>query len=147
MKPILLAVAVSALAMFSLAGLYTGVLAHAFIAQHLAGPALRTPPNLPLVFAGYVFLALCMTLVHRRLFYGTRPTTWTNARFGMLAGVGWLMPYSLVLFGVYAFPYLALPLDFCWALVEQGLGGVIIGAILGRRYGRPFSVVDQVRQP
>ena len=135
MKPILLAVAASALAMFSLAGLYTGVLAHAFIAQHLAGPALRDPPNLPLVFAGYVLLALCMTLAHRRLFHGTPPTIWSNVRFGMLSGVGWLMPYSLVLFGVYAFPYLALPLDFSWALVEQGLGGVIIGTILGRSRG------------
>ncbi|MBC7683939.1 MAG: hypothetical protein H7176_01775 [Bdellovibrionales bacterium] len=131
MKPILLAVAASALAMFSLAGLFTGVLAHDFIAQNLAGPALRNPPNLPLVFAGYVLLALCMTLVHRRLFHDAPPTTWFNARFGMLSGVVWLMPYSLVLFGIYAFPYAALALDFSWALVEQGLGGVIIGAILG----------------
>lgn len=136
MKLILLAVVASALAMFSLAGLFTGVLAHDFIAQNLAGPALRNPPNLPLVFAGYVLLALCMTLVHRRLFHGTPPTTWVNARFGMLAGVVWLMPYSLVLFGIYAFPYVALALDFSWALVEQGLGGVIIGAILGRSRGR-----------
>ena len=42
------------------------------------------------------------------------------------------MPYSLVLFGVYRFPYVALPIDFVWALVEQGLGGLVIGIIHGR---------------
>jgi len=39
------------------------------------------------------------------------------------------MPYSLVLFGVYKFPYAALPLDFAWALIEQGVGGLLIGLV------------------
>ena len=69
----------SAVVMFSLAGLYTGVLAREFIA------------------------AAC-----------------------------WLMPYSLVLFGVYKFPYIALPLDFAWAIAKQGIGGVVIGLIHGK---------------
>ena len=43
------------------------------------------------------------------------------------------MPYSLVLFGVYRFPYVALTLDFAWALVEQGMGGLVIGLIHGKR--------------
>ena len=50
----------------------------------------------------------------------------------MVAAVCWLMPYSLVLFGVYNFPYVVLPMDFAWALVEQGIGGVVIGLIQGR---------------
>jgi hypothetical protein len=37
------------------------------------------------------------------------------------------------LFGVYRFPYLALPLDFAWALVEQGVGGVVVAMVVGRR--------------
>jgi hypothetical protein len=42
------------------------------------------------------------------------------------------MPYSLVLFGVYSFHYVALPLDFAWALVEQGVGGLVIGLCHGK---------------
>ena len=56
----------------------------------------------------------------------------SGLRFGLVAGVCWLMPYSLVLFGVYKFPYVALPLDFAWALVEQGIGGLVIGLIYGK---------------
>ena len=41
------------------------------------------------------------------------------------------MPYTLVLFGVYKFPYAALPMDFAWAFVEQGMGGLVIGLIYG----------------
>lgn len=42
------------------------------------------------------------------------------------------MPYTLVLFGVYKFPYAALPMDFAWAFVEQGMGGLVIGLIYGK---------------
>jgi hypothetical protein len=42
------------------------------------------------------------------------------------------MPYSLVLFGVYNFPYAVLPLDFAWAMVEQSMGGLVIGLIYGK---------------
>jgi len=51
---------------------------------------------------------------------------------GMGAGACWIMPYSLVLFGVYKFPFIALPVDFAWALVEQGIGGLVIGLVYGK---------------
>ncbi len=56
----------------------------------------------------------------------------SGVRFGVIAAIFWLMPYSLVLFGAYKFPYVALPLDFSWALIEQGIGGALIGLIYGR---------------
>lgn len=37
-----------------------------------------------------------------------------------------------MLFGVYKFPYDAQSLDFASALVEQGLGGLVIGLIFGK---------------
>jgi hypothetical protein len=125
----------SAVVMFSLAGLYTGVLAQRFIAQHGDAGMLRQPVNLALVFGGYALLALLMTLVFSRIVHGPGTAAWAGLRFGMLAGICWLMPYSLVLFGVYRFPYVALPLDFGWALIEQGLGGLVIGVIHGMPSG------------
>jgi len=122
----------AALVMFSLAGLYTGVLARAFIAAHVDQALLRTPPNLALVFAGYLLLAGLMSVLYARVGRGPGSPAWRGARLGGVVAVLWLMPYSLVLFGVYRFPYEALPLDFAWAFVEQGIGGVAVGLIHGR---------------
>ena len=132
MKRTVFAVIAASVVMFSLAGLYTGVLARAFIASHVDQSLLRTPPNLILVFFGYVVLALLMSVLYSRLVRVTDSPAWSGLRFGVVAGVCWLMPYSLVLFGVYKFPYVALPLDFGWALLEQGIGGLVIGLIYGK---------------
>jgi hypothetical protein len=127
----LLATLAASLVMFSLAGLYTGVLAHSFIAAHVDPTMLRPPANLALVFAGYLLLAGLMSALYARLDRGAGSIAWHGVRFGAAVGVLWLMPYSLVLFGVYRFPYEALPLDFAWALVEQGVGGLVVALIQG----------------
>jgi hypothetical protein len=132
LKRTIVAVIAASLAMFSLAGLYTGVLAREFIATHVDASLLRTPPNLVLVYFGYAVLALLMALLYGRLVRVTGSSAWSGLRFGMVTAVCWLMPYSLVLFGVYRFPYAALPLDFAWALVEQGIGGLVMGLVFGK---------------
>jgi hypothetical protein len=132
LKRTIVAVIAASLAMFSLAGLYTGVLAREFIATHVDPSLLRTPPNLILVYVGYAVLALLMALLYGRLVRVTGSSAWSGLRFGMVTAVCWLMPYSLVLFGVYRFPYAALPLDFAWALVEQGIGGLVMGLVFGK---------------
>ena len=133
MKKTIFAVIAASAVMFSLAGFYTGVLARQFIASHVDQALLRTPPNLVLVFSGYFLLALLMAVLYARFVRVTGSPAWAGLRFGLMAAVCWLMPYSLVLFGVYRFPYVALPLDFAWALVEQGMGGLVIGLIHGKR--------------
>ena len=133
MKKTIFAVIAASAVMFSLAGFYTGVLARQFIAVHVDQALLRTPPNLVLVFSGYFLLALLMAVLYARFVRVTGSPAWAGLRFGLMAAVCWLMPYSLVLFGVYKFPYVALPLDFAWALVEQGMGGLVIGLIHGKR--------------
>ena len=132
MQRTIFAVIASSIAMFSLAGLYTGVIVRDFIAAHVDQALLRSPPNLVLVFFGYLVLALLMSILYRRLVRVTGSPAWSGLRFGLMAAVCWLMPYSLVLFGVYNFPYIVLPLDFAWALVEQGVGGLVIGLIVGK---------------
>lgn len=52
MKRIIFSVIAASAVMFSLAGLYTGVLARTFIAAHVDQSLLRNPPNLILVFFG-----------------------------------------------------------------------------------------------
>jgi hypothetical protein len=132
MKRTLLAAIAAATVMFSLAGLYTGLLARSFIASHVDATLLRTSPNLALVFVGYLTLACVMSVLFVRVGPAAGTPAWRGVRFGLVIAVLWLMPYSLVLFGVYRFPYAVLPMDFAWALIEQGLGGLVIGVIHGR---------------
>jgi hypothetical protein len=132
MTKTLIATVVATAVMFALAGLYTGVLAREFIANNVEPTLLRSPPNLVLVACGYFVLSLLMALLYPRLVRVNDSSAKNGLRFGLAAGVCWLMPYSLVLFGVYKFPYVALPLDFAWALVEQGVGGLVIGLIYGK---------------
>jgi hypothetical protein len=132
MKRTIFAVIAASATMFSLAGLYTSILAREFIATNVDHALMRSPPNLVLVFVGYFVLALLMSLLYRRLVRVNGSPAWSGLRFGIAAAVCWLMPYSLVLFGVYNFPYSVLPLDFGWALVEQGIGGLVIGLIYGK---------------
>jgi hypothetical protein len=73
-----------------------------------------------------------MSALYARIDRGPGSIAWQGVRFGAAVGVLWLMPYSLVLFGVYRFPYEALSLDVGWALVEQGAGGLVVALIQGR---------------
>ena len=123
------AVIAAAAIMFGLAGLWTGVLLRDFIAANINSTMLRTPPNLILVFFGYAVLAVLMALIYRKVVPVTASPARSGLCFGLISAVYWLMPYSLVLFGVYNFPYVVLPLDFAWALLEQGIGGLVIGLI------------------
>jgi uncharacterized protein YacL len=132
MKKLVLSGIAASLVMFSLAGLYTGVLARTFIATHVDPSLLRGPANLVLVYCGYLLLGMLMAWLYPRVVTSVSAPLLSGLIFGIGAAVFWLMPYSLVLFGVYRFPYSALPLDFAWALVEQGTGGVVIALIHGK---------------
>jgi hypothetical protein len=133
MKKTIISILASALIMFSLAGLFTGVLAKSFIEHNVDKTLLRLPPNLLMTFAGYFFLATLMALTYQRFVKIVINPTKSGLILGASFAVLWFMPYTLVLFSVYRFPYAALAIDLPWAFVEQGLGGLVIGLIQGRR--------------
>lgn len=132
MKKTIIATVAATAVMFSLAGLFNGVLAREFLINNVDQSLLRMPTNLMLVASGYLLLALLMTLLYPRLVRVGGTPAIKGLLFGIGAGICWVMPYSLVLFGVYKFPYIAIPLDFAWAIVEQGMGGLVIGLIYGK---------------
>lgn len=133
MKKTIIATVAATAVMFSLAGLFNGVLAREFLINNVDQSLLRMPTNLMLVASGYLLLALLMTLLYPRLVRVGGTPAIKGLLFGIGAGIFWVMPYSLVLFGVYKFPYIAIPLDFAWAIVEQGMGGLVIGLTLWKR--------------
>lgn len=116
--------------MFLLAGLFNGVIIRDFVASNIPAELLRTPSDMRLVLLGYAVLALLMAWIYPRVVL--TPSVLSGIAFGAVAGICWLLPYALVLHGVYRFPTVALFTDPAWALIEQGLGGLVIGVVHSR---------------
>lgn len=126
------------LVMFVLAGLFNGLVVNQVAGEHVDPVMLLESPNLALIVLGYALLALLMTLIYPRVVSRPSYSTRSGFLFGMVAGIFWLLPQTLVLHGVYRFPALDLLIDPAWALLEQGIGGAIIG-LVHAKFSRPES--------
>ena len=126
------------LVMFILAGLFNGLVVNQFVSENIDPAMLLESPNLALIALGYALLALLMTLIYPRVVSQPSYSFRSGFLFGMVAGIAWLLPQALVLHGMYRFPALGLLIDPAWALLEQGIGGAIIGMIYAR-FSRPES--------
>jgi hypothetical protein len=119
-------------AMFVLAGLFNMAIAADFMRSNFEPGMVRHPPNMVLILLGYLVLAFIMAILYP-LFSGTyRSLLMHGLRFGMIMGLVWMFPFSLVLHGAYNFPSAAIFIDTGWALIEQGIGGIVISLIYGR---------------
>ena len=132
MKAKITSVLAACLAMFVMAGLFNGLVVNRLVSEDIDPAMLRDAPNLTLIALGYLLLALIMTLVYARVVTRASYSIRSGFLFGMVAGIAWLLPQSLVLHGVYRFPLPSLMIDPAWALLEQGIGGAIIGLIHAR---------------
>ena len=126
------------LVMFVLAGLFNGLVVNQFVSENIDPAMLLESPNLALIALGYALLALLMTLIYPRVVSQPSYSFRTGFLFGMVAGIACLLPQTLVLHGIYRFPPLGLLIDPAWALLEQGIGGAIIGMIYAK-FSRPQS--------
>jgi hypothetical protein len=124
--------------MFVMAGLFNGLVVNELVSENLESVMLRDAPNLALIALGYALLALLMTLIYPRVVSRASYSGRSGFLFGMVAGIFWLLPYALVLHGVYRFPLLGLLIDPAWALLEQGIGGAIIG-LIHAKFSKPDS--------
>jgi hypothetical protein len=124
------------LAMFVMAGLFNGLVINELVSENIESAMLREVPNLGLIALGYALLALLMTLIYPRVVSPASYSFRSGFLFGMVAGIFWLLPQALVLHGVYQFPLRDLLIDPAWALLEQGIGGAIIGLIYAK-YSKP----------
>ncbi|QIL21095.1 hypothetical protein [Thermomonas sp. HDW16] len=82
---------------------------------------LRQSPDLALTFVGYFVLACLMVLTYRKSALLTANPVKRGLAVGLAFAVVWLMPYSLVLFSMYRFPYEALAIDFPGLSSSKGL--------------------------
>jgi hypothetical protein len=138
MKVVFVSSLVTFLVMFVLAGLFNELVIHEFVTDNIDSEMLLDSPDLAMIALGYALLALLMTLIYPRVVGRASYSVWSGFLFGMVAGIFWLLPYGLVLHGVYRFPLLGLLIDPAWALLEQGIGGAIIG-LIHAKFSKPDS--------
>ncbi len=140
-----LAMLASGVAMWLLAGLWHLVIVPNFYsggigAEHHEGGWM--------ISVGYVLLASLMTYMFPLGYQGGKPAI-EGLRFGLLIGLLWVTPHALVRAGAHAgsdgssVSYLLI--NGVWHLVEQGIGGIIIGLIFGAGMVVTQKVVPELK--
>jgi hypothetical protein len=116
--------------MFVLAGLWHMVIMDEFYARHTYVPG-REEPLLGYIGLGYLILAALMAYVYPKGYSGGSPVK-EGLRFGALMGLLWILPHSTVLYGALGLGTRAIiVVDVIWHIVEEGIGGAVMGAIYG----------------
>ena len=82
----------------------------------------------PIVF-GYVVIAFLMTFIVSQNF-DQNPKFVGGFMFGATFGISVTLPLYLILYGKWDFPYQNIIADTLWHIVEQGMGAVVICAII-----------------
>lgn len=124
----------SFLIMFVLSGLFNTLLVREFVESNIGSELLRNPPSMTLIALGYIVLSFIMALIYPQFEQLKIFSAFRAFSYGVVFGIVWLLPYSLVLHGVYNFPLVALVMDSGWALIEQGAGGLVIGFAYNQSY-------------
>jgi len=132
-KKFFLAGIVGSVVMFLLAGMWNTVIVRNFIETQIDPSQLRSVPVLYLVILGYLVLGFLMAIIYPRFAKGGKSVIGQGLMFGIIAGALWMLPYSLVLNGIYNFPFVAIGYDAIWVIVEQGIGGIVIAMVYGEK--------------
>ena len=127
-KKMILACVAGFVVMFLLAGLW-----HMVIMDEMYDlPTAREEPLMGFIALAFVILALLMAYMYPKGYSGGSPVG-EGLKFGVLVGLVWILPLSLILYAVSKdFSLNVLIVDALWHLVEEGAGGAVIGLVYGR---------------
>ena len=117
-------------AMFILGYLWHMVIMGDFYSANSYVPE-REAPRMELIILGVLSLALLMAYVYPKGYSGGSPVT-EGLKFGLIIGVLWVTPHSLIEHGAAVMMTGKMVLvDGIWHLVEQGVAGILIGLVYG----------------
>jgi hypothetical protein len=111
-------------AMFILSGLWQRVILKSFYTEHLT--ATLAEPNILFIVLGYLILAALMAYLYPLGYKGGSPLK-EGLRFGIIIGLLWYLPFNVIMIGVVGKSGTLIVVDGLWRLVEQGVGGIVIG--------------------
>jgi len=114
----------SGFGMWAVAGIW-----HNLIMANLYESVHAAHEGIGILLVAYLILAFLMSYMYPRGYKGGRPA-WEGLRFGMIIGILWVFPHGLAMAGAHGDSILYVFKNSAWHMVEQGIGGIIIGLIL-----------------
>lgn len=81
-----------------------------------------------ILFLAYLILAFFMTYIYQR-FPDSNSALKKGFIVGILVGVLWVFPHGLAMAGAHGASIMYVIKNSAWHLVEQGIGGIVIGMI------------------
>lgn len=116
--------------MWVVAGLW-----HNLILPGLYEETHATHEGIGIMLIAYLVLGIIMSYMYPLGYKGGKPVI-EGLRFGMIIGILWVFPHELAMAGAHEGRSIAYVFKNAgWHIIEQGIGGVIIGLIYGRLKG------------
>jgi len=117
-----------AVAMWLLAGLW-----HQVVAKKLYEGDTRahgSHEGIGIIFLAYLVLGSLMAYLYSLVYAGGPPIV-SGLRFGVLMGLLWVFPHELTMVGAHGKSLTYVLKNAAWHLIEQGVGGIVIGLVMG----------------
>ncbi len=92
----------------------------------------REEPNMAFIMVGYLILGFLMALVYPIGYKGGSPVK-EGFRFGALIGLIWILPWSVIIHGLWNYPLAGVIVDSAWRVIEEGIAGIGIALVYGRQ--------------
>jgi hypothetical protein len=126
-KKLVIATMAAGISMWLLAGLWHEILMDKFY----KGETEATHEGTGIIFLAYIVLGILMAYIYPLGYKGGKPTI-EGLRFGLIIGLLWVFPHELVMAGAHGDSIFYVIKNALWHMIEQGLGGIIIGTIYGK---------------
>ncbi len=125
-KKFSMAVGGSFIVMLFLGLLWHRVILRSFYVEHF--PAAFAEPNFIFAILGFLILAVLMAYLFPLGYKGGSPVK-EGLRFGAIIGLLWFLPFNVIMIGVIGKSGTLVVVDGLWRMVEQGIGGIVIGYV------------------
>jgi DMSO/TMAO reductase YedYZ heme-binding membrane subunit len=122
-KKLVISTLASGFVMWVTAGLW-----HNLIMANLYKDVTEKHEGIGILLIAYFILALLMTYIYTR-FYKKESPIKDGILLGALFGIIWVFPHQLAMAAAHGEPLLYVFKNGIWHIVEQGIGGLIIGVI------------------
>ena len=126
LKKIVLASLAGGIGMWILAGIWHELI----LANFYENATQATHEGTGIILVAYLVLGALMAYLYPLGYKGGRPVI-EGLRFGMVIGLLWVFPHELAMAGAHGEPLSYVFKNAGWHMVEQGIGGIIIGLLYG----------------
>ena len=128
LKKLVISTLVSGLGMWAVAGIWHNlIMASLYESTHAEHEGI-----LILLFA-YFVLSFLMTYLFTLIYKGEKPIK-VGIKIGVIVGILWVFPHGLAMAGAHDDSVLYVFKNSAWHIVEQGIGGLIIGLIYRSKF-------------